>query len=434
MKVDLCRHIKTNGLQCHGAALTASVFCYFHNRLHRSHDLYRDKAYFQSAKMMDHPFVLQLPAIEDRESTQLAISTVINALATGCIDRKDANSLFYGLQLASANARGLCIVRRPTQLVREVCKESWTAVPETNPDIAPPGRTCEIEDPAESESTDPPEFPQPPIETAALAVVQNSSSLQVGDGICRTVVELAMYEKVLAFSPFPLLVGDAGDGEEGVAGVDVCAKTVHPADSVQLIGLDVGARGVDKAVFDVHGDDPTEDDARAANLHGGELLALKCGVGFGDARNFDDGGGRGGEAGHLEFVDARGEVGGADVHLFEQVFGDDVDDEFAGAADVARGVLGDGFAARAIGYANANDGRVSAEVVVRAKGCGVERALFVHAGDPGNGSRGYQADEQVVDLPMRCFFHVELHSYVLDVSLSHGLGERGKSTGYVCGR
>src|SRR6266702_3778607 len=148
MQVDLCRHIKTNGLQCRGAALCNSVFCYFHSRLHNSHELYRNKVHFQSAQI-PHPRFLQLPAVEDRESAQLAISCVINALATGCITPKEANSLFYGLQLAAANARGLRIVRRPTQIVRDVYKEPWVSIPDASPDIAPPGRTCEIADPAE---------------------------------------------------------------------------------------------------------------------------------------------------------------------------------------------------------------------------------------------------------------------------------------------
>ena len=145
MQVNLCRHIKTNGLQCRGAAVEASVFCYFHNRLHRSHDLFRDKVHLESAQLA-HPRFLQLPAVEDRESAQLAISTVLNALATQCISPKEANSLFYGLQIASANARGLRIVRRPTQMVRDVYKEPWVDVPHANVDIAPPGRTLEVED------------------------------------------------------------------------------------------------------------------------------------------------------------------------------------------------------------------------------------------------------------------------------------------------
>src|SRR6266702_1346208 len=152
MQVDLCRHIKTNGLQCRGAALCNSVFCYFHSRLHNSHELYRNKVHFQSAQI-PHPRFLQLPAVEDRESAQLAISCVINALATGCLTPKQANSLFYGLQLAAANARGLRIMRRPTQIVRDVYKEPWVSIPDASPDIAPPGRTCEIDDPAKIPAT-----------------------------------------------------------------------------------------------------------------------------------------------------------------------------------------------------------------------------------------------------------------------------------------
>jgi hypothetical protein len=145
MQVPICRHIKSDGLQCRGVALKSSVFCYFHRNLHRSHDLYRDKAHFQSAQMRHDPF-LKLPAVEDRASIQLAISSVINALATGCIDEKRAYALLNGLRLASSNARGLRIVRRPTHMVRDVYKESWTPIPEANPDIAPPGRTIDLPD------------------------------------------------------------------------------------------------------------------------------------------------------------------------------------------------------------------------------------------------------------------------------------------------
>ena len=41
---------------------------------------------------------------ETRESVQLALSLVINALATGQLETKRATALLYGLQLASMNA------------------------------------------------------------------------------------------------------------------------------------------------------------------------------------------------------------------------------------------------------------------------------------------------------------------------------------------
>ncbi len=170
MQVPICRHIKTNGLQCRGAALIGSAFCYFHRRLHATHDLYRNKVHFQSAQL-PHPHFLQLPAVEDRESAQLAISCVLNALATHTIDAREATALFYGLQLASANARGLRIVRRPTQLVRDVQKELYALIPEASPDIAPDGLTCEIEDPAEFEPSADPGAPQP-----ALSLPKGSQS------------------------------------------------------------------------------------------------------------------------------------------------------------------------------------------------------------------------------------------------------------------
>src|ERR1700722_15281470 len=150
MQVPICRHIKSDGIQCRGVAVKGSVFCFFHGKLHRSHDVYRDKAYFQSAQTATYKPFLPLPALEDRAAIQLAISSVVNALATSCIDEKRAYALFNGLRLASANARGLRIVRQPSRMVRDLYKEAWTTTPEANPDIAPPGRTLEIEDEIES--------------------------------------------------------------------------------------------------------------------------------------------------------------------------------------------------------------------------------------------------------------------------------------------
>ena len=146
MQVPICRHIKSNGLQCHGVALNGSAFCYFHRNLLRSHDLYRDKATLQ--RHIQHDPFLKLPALEDRESIQIAISIVVQALATGCITDRHAYTLFKGIRLASDNCRGLHIGRRPNQMVREVEKETWTTIPEANADLAPEGRTRNIPDPA----------------------------------------------------------------------------------------------------------------------------------------------------------------------------------------------------------------------------------------------------------------------------------------------
>jgi hypothetical protein len=105
MQYELCRHIKTNGLQCKGAALAGGIWCYFHHRLHQRHTAFRHTEATRGYLIPGQH--VELSALEDRESVQVALSVVINALATGQLDIKRATALLYGLQLASNNARGL---------------------------------------------------------------------------------------------------------------------------------------------------------------------------------------------------------------------------------------------------------------------------------------------------------------------------------------
>src|ERR1017187_8532771 len=98
MQVALCRHIKSNGIQCHAVALKDSVFCYFHHRLNDGHRLYRSTM-IGKRNLLDRGHIIALPALEDRLSVQLAISEVVNALACNFIDTKRANSLLFGLKL-----------------------------------------------------------------------------------------------------------------------------------------------------------------------------------------------------------------------------------------------------------------------------------------------------------------------------------------------
>jgi hypothetical protein len=132
----LCRHIKTNGLQCHAPALTGGQWCYFHNRLHARHANFRatdeTRAYFT------HGRDLELCVLEDRESVQLAISVVVNARATNRIDPKRATVLLYGLQLASSNAARLNNAPGTPEVVRAV-ESSPTGL-----DLAEPGAIIEV--------------------------------------------------------------------------------------------------------------------------------------------------------------------------------------------------------------------------------------------------------------------------------------------------
>jgi hypothetical protein len=138
MQYPLCRHIKTNGLQCQAPALTGQQWCYFHSRLHQSHEKFR---YTGAARgyLMPGQHV-ELSTLEDRESVQVALSTVINALATGNLDIRRATALLYGLQLASQNAATLNAKPYAPKVVRDV---------ESSPeglDLAQSGATVDIND------------------------------------------------------------------------------------------------------------------------------------------------------------------------------------------------------------------------------------------------------------------------------------------------
>jgi hypothetical protein len=138
MTYRLCRHIKTNGLQCHSPALEDGLWCYFHHRLHGRHERYRPTEATRGYLIPGQH--IELTALEDRESVQVALSVVINALATGQLDIRRATALLYGLQLASHNARGLQTEPYAANTVRTI---------EPSPeglDLAEPGAVCEVED------------------------------------------------------------------------------------------------------------------------------------------------------------------------------------------------------------------------------------------------------------------------------------------------
>ena len=138
MQYELCRHIKTNGLQCKAAALAGGLWCYFPHRLHQRHTPFRPTPATRGYLIPGQH--IELTALEDRESVQVALSVVINALATGQLDTRRATALLYGLQLASNNARGLRTEPFATNIVRTI---------EPSPeglDLAQPGAVCEIED------------------------------------------------------------------------------------------------------------------------------------------------------------------------------------------------------------------------------------------------------------------------------------------------
>ena len=146
MKLDLCRHIKTNGLRCQSPAVRQTVYCYFHTRLHQRHAAFRPQG--DAARYIIPGQHIQLVALEDRESVQIALSVVINALATGQLETSRATAILYGLQLASSNS-----ARLNTQPYAPDVVQTIDSSPE-GLDLAEPGSTIEINEYEENEDED----------------------------------------------------------------------------------------------------------------------------------------------------------------------------------------------------------------------------------------------------------------------------------------
>ncbi len=143
-----CRHVLPSSDRCHAAAIKGGHWCYYHARLHfqqtqrqaqesarRSREA-RSKPRLTngtfapreesnpigSTEPARHPeqheapehysaetIPLELPAVEDSASIQLALIQVVQALASNLLDPRRAGLLLYGLQVASANAKNVHI-------------------------------------------------------------------------------------------------------------------------------------------------------------------------------------------------------------------------------------------------------------------------------------------------------------------------------------
>ncbi len=85
--VPQCQYIKTNGLRCGSPALRRQRFCYFHYEVNRP------------------TMGIGIPALEDANAIQIALTDVARAVADERLDLKRATVLVYALQTASANLK-----------------------------------------------------------------------------------------------------------------------------------------------------------------------------------------------------------------------------------------------------------------------------------------------------------------------------------------
>jgi hypothetical protein len=115
MQYALCRHIKTNGTQCQAPSLADGLWCFFHTRLHQRHNRFRPIEAATDSIVRAQP--VHLNALEDRDSVQVALSVVINALASGQMESRQATALLYGLQIASSNLARMNSNPSPARIV-----------------------------------------------------------------------------------------------------------------------------------------------------------------------------------------------------------------------------------------------------------------------------------------------------------------------------
>jgi hypothetical protein len=132
-----CAHVRADGRLCQSPALTDETFCYFHHRdQKRRRNLQQARNVKNTLQMKslgvealeaDILESLDLPLLEDPAAIQVALTTIIRAVAYGHLDPRRARVLLYGLQLAAANAR----------LLRVGEKESFLGPKLTRTDPAP---------------------------------------------------------------------------------------------------------------------------------------------------------------------------------------------------------------------------------------------------------------------------------------------------------
>ena len=138
MQYALCRHIKTNGTQCQAPSLADGLWCFFHTRLHPRHSRFRPIEVESDSIIRAQP--VHLSALEDRDSVQVALSVVINALASGQMESRQATALLYGLQIASSNLARINSTPSPAKVV-------LSAEPTTDGQyLAEPGAVYEFTD------------------------------------------------------------------------------------------------------------------------------------------------------------------------------------------------------------------------------------------------------------------------------------------------
>jgi len=126
--VKRCQHIKVNGTQCGSPALRDSKCCYYHIRYHWSE---------LEALQDNNEWRKPMPTLEDANSIQVSLASVMERLVMQEIDHKTAALLLYALQTASMNLKRtslepalptLVVIDRESVANRPIGASAWSRV------------------------------------------------------------------------------------------------------------------------------------------------------------------------------------------------------------------------------------------------------------------------------------------------------------------
>jgi hypothetical protein len=120
-----CRHIKTNGRKCGSPSLQGMPYCYFHTRLHN----------LAKAPKPAPEEPITLPVLEDSSAIQLALTQILQGLASKNLDPRSAGLCLYALQIATQH------VQRNQLIFLDEVVQSVTLSPEGD-ELAPQKHVC----------------------------------------------------------------------------------------------------------------------------------------------------------------------------------------------------------------------------------------------------------------------------------------------------
>jgi hypothetical protein len=97
--IDLCHHVKENGWRCGSPAVHDRHYCHYHLQMRGR------RLKMARARARRERWLVELPPLEDLYAVQVGLQHVMDALASGQLDRRLGYAMLYGLQQASSNLR-----------------------------------------------------------------------------------------------------------------------------------------------------------------------------------------------------------------------------------------------------------------------------------------------------------------------------------------